>query len=107
MKVNEYFSDGSYLVCGDGLSWYMQRYEEQSRIDGDNTNTDYPSSLLIDRTAYWRKNGLLHRTNGPAFISRDGTMWWYLDNTKYPFEEFIKITPITNEEKVELALRYG
>jgi hypothetical protein len=103
----ERFSDDSYLICADGLSWYVPVYQELSRNNGISTNTDYPSSLTIDGTAYWRKNNYIGRINGPAVILRDGTIMWYLDGKKYPFEEFIKITPITNEEKVELALRYG
>jgi len=53
----------------------------------------------------WRVNGLIHREDNPAVLI-DKNVLWYLNGIKYSFEEFIEKTPISNEEKIFLRLKY-
>ena len=47
--------------------------------------------------------GQLHREDGPA-IKYDGSgdVEWWLNDTQYTFDEWIKLTPISDEEKMML-----
>jgi rhamnogalacturonyl hydrolase YesR len=101
MYTEDYFCDGSSLECD--LDGYNERSSCQQY---NNTNTDYPSYRYHLVYTSWHKNDSQHRTNGPAVI------WgrnhgWYLNDVEYTFQEFIEITPISDHEKVELALIYG
>jgi len=59
-------------------------------IDGDfyhHSVNDEPASiwLIDDKSHEWYKDGKRHRTTGPAIISDNGDIWWYVDD--------INITP--------------
>jgi len=58
-------------------------------------------------TKYWLLNGKLHRTDGPAVEYIDGRVDFFLNGTLYPFEIWLKDTPISDEERVLLKLKYG
>lgn len=47
-----------------------------------------------------------HRVDGPAVVTHD-YCGFYLDDTFRPFDVFLKLTPIPNEEKMLLKLKYG
>jgi len=67
------------------------------------------NSYCIDAffTKVWRVKNVLHREDGPAVIWINGSKHWYLNNIEYSFEEWLKFTSISNEEKVFLRLKYG
>ena len=55
--------------------------------------------------------GKFHRTDGPASLLKhnDGsTLYtWWLDDISKGFEDFINQTPISDDEKIELVMKYG
>jgi len=69
----------------------------------------------IDGTQKWVANELLHREDGPAIIYYDGSSiiyyggseFWCLLGIQYSFEEWFKKTPLSDEEKVFLRLKYS
>ena len=52
------------------------------------------------------KRGLLHREDGPAGITINEICHWYLLGQKYEFNDWIKKVYLSDEEIVELKLRY-
>jgi len=54
----------------------------------------------------WKINGSYHREDGPAIIF-NGNYYWYLNDERYLFEEWLEKTPILDEEKVFLRLKYS
>jgi len=55
----------------------------------------------------WVVNGNLHREDGLAVEYSDGIKYWYLNGKQYSFENWLKLTPISDEEKVFLRLKYS
>jgi len=64
------------------------------RIEYDNGNKE------------WRLNGFLHREDGPAKEYYNGNILWWLNGNLYPFKEWLELTPISDDEKVFLRLKY-
>jgi hypothetical protein len=50
--------------------------------------------------------GQPHRTDGPAVIYADGSIRWYINDTRYDFNKWLKLSPITDEQKLLLRLQY-
>jgi len=67
---------------------------------------DGPAVEYDDGAKFWYLNNQLHRENGPAVEPVRNCSWW-LHGKNYSFEEFIKITPISDEEKIFLKFKYG
>ena len=58
---------------------------------------------------YWyNEEGDIHREDGPAIYGGgSGDIYWYINGTKiYTFNEWIKLTPISDEQKMLLRLQY-
>jgi hypothetical protein len=67
----------------------------------------------------WWLDGVRHRIDGPAYsrISDKIPDWllsryppdpeWWLDGKRYEFDEWLKITPIDEEQKLLIKLQYG
>ena len=56
---------------------------------------------------WFNEVGQLHKVDGPAIIYTDGCgVDWLLNNINYGFDEWIKLTPISDEDKMLLRLRY-
>ena len=46
--------------------------------------SDQPEmKVLPDGSKEWRLNGILHRTDGPAFEGADGTKSWWLNDKRH------------------------
>jgi len=60
-----------------------------------------------NRSIYWKVNDKLHREDGPALRSFDGICYWWLNDKLYTFEEWLEKTPISDEEKILLKLKYS
>jgi hypothetical protein len=61
----------------------------------------------VDNEIYWyNEEGLVHRVDGPAILYPDGDISWYLYDYKYDFDEWLKLTPISDEQKMLLRLQY-
>jgi|TARA_B110000259_G_scaffold125531_1_gene142082 hypothetical protein len=56
---------------------------------------------------YGSSGGWLHRIDGPALTQSNGNVHWYLNGDLHTFDEWIKLTPISDEEKMLLRLQYG
>ena len=62
----------------------------------------------VRRRIWFNDNGVIHREDGPAVICANRYKAWVLHGIPiYDFREFIKQTPISEEEKAELVLIYG
>jgi len=75
-------------------------------VNGDLHREDGPALEYYNGSKYWYLNGKRHREDGPAEESF-GKVHWYLNNFYYPFEYWLILTPISDEEKVFLKLKYG
>lgn len=55
----------------------------------------------------WINHGVLHRENGPAIIN-DTVSCFYFDGVEMPFCQFIQsVVSLSDEEKIELVLKYS
>lgn len=61
-------------------------------------------SQSYDGHTYWWYKRLLHRIDGPAIEHADGSKEWYLNGVSYSFERFLQVTPLSDKEKLMLAL---
>lgn len=55
---------------------------------------------------YYHRNGHVHREDGPAYITTKGYVKYCLHGVEYDFDEWIKRTPIPDEDKVLLILEH-
>jgi hypothetical protein len=66
------------------------------------------SYINANNTVTWyNEQDACHRVDGPAVIYSNGSAAWYLDGNVYPFKEYLKLAPITDEQKLLLRLQYG
>ena len=78
------------------------------RIDGKIHRTDGPAVEWADGTKEWAIYGLNHRTDGPAVEWAGGDITWHLDGITLTFDKWLnQTTGLTDEEKVMLKLKYG
>ena len=56
---------------------------------------------------YGSSGAWLHRIDGPALTQSNGDVEWYLNGDLHTFDEWIKLTPISDEKKMLLRLQYG
>jgi hypothetical protein len=52
----------------------------------------------------WYRYGERHRETDAAVIDLDGYKEYWLNGEEYTFEEWIKLTPIPEEDKIALLL---
>jgi len=55
---------------------------------------------------WYNDKGDSHRENGPAILYTSGNMVWILHDNYYTFKEYLKATPISDEQKLLLRLQY-
>jgi hypothetical protein len=61
-----------------------------------------------DGQVYWyNKEGHIHREDGPAIVYPDGSVEWFIDGDEYEFDEWLDLTPATEEHKMLLRLQYA
>ena len=79
--------------------YHIREYEAVVQPDG--------SYLHEDGDVCWYSEvGDIHREDGPSIISPDGDVEWCLNNIVYTFNDWLKLTPISDEEKMLLRLQY-
>ena len=61
---------------------------------------------VYGETTWYNELGQLHREDGPSIKYDDGNVEWCLNNTIYSFNEWLKLSTISDEEKMILRLRY-
>lgn len=87
MDVYEYDDESDLVYDRDGDFYFVKR-----------------SNRHISNPLY-RK---WHRIDGPGYIYCEEYDWyWYLNDKEYTFEEWLKLTPLSSQEKVKLRLKYG
>jgi len=108
----EYPSRKEWLVNGkfhreDGPAIEYENGSEIWYINGNCHREDGgPAIKSFDGTKFWYINGLRHREDGPAVEYIDGDKYWFINGTSYSFEEWLKLLPIHDEEKIFLRLKY-
>jgi hypothetical protein len=76
----------------------VNRYDPVEQPDG--------SYIFPDGAQRWyNDSGLRHKEDGPAVINSNG-IHWYINGTKYSFNDWLKQAPITDEAKMLLRLQY-
>ena len=55
---------------------------------------------------FWYLNGLCHREDGSAIEWADGDKWWWLNDRKYLFEEWLNELDVSEEDKLALKLTW-
>jgi hypothetical protein len=81
-------------------NWFCSNHDAVEQSDGSYIN---PTGYII----WYEPNGEEHRVDGPAVTYPDGNTYWYLHGTRYPFDEWLKQTPITDEQKLLVRLQYA
>jgi len=73
------------------------------------TVLQHNGSYLTDLStkAWFNEEGQFHRVDGPAIVYADGRVYWYLNDNESSFKEWLKLTPITDEQKLILRLQYA
>jgi hypothetical protein len=75
-------------------------YKTELQPDGSYINHDLT-------TRWYNAEGLLHKEDGPAVIFPNGGHAWCLHGYKYSFKDWIKLAPISDEQKLLLKLQYA
>jgi len=80
-------------------------YKEYCNLSDEESKKPYCIELYnrAKKYKFYRK---YHREDGPAIMWEDGTKSWYLNDIEYSFEKWLKLTPISDDEKVFLRLKY-
>jgi hypothetical protein len=56
---------------------------------------------------WYNDAGSVHKEDAPAIIDmRNDRIRWFLNGTSYSFNEFLTLTPISDETKMLLRLQY-
>jgi hypothetical protein len=92
-------SDGPAFEESDGTRrWFINGYLHR---------TDGPAIEWADGDRMWFINGLQYRTDGPAIERADGSREWYINGNKLTFRSWLDSVDRTEEERMELLLRWG
>jgi hypothetical protein len=67
-------------------------------------DNDLPAIIYRCGTMCWYKHGNFHRETDAAYIDTDGYKEYWLNGKQYTFHEWIKLTPISEEDKLVLLL---
>jgi hypothetical protein len=67
-------------------------------------DNDEPAVIWSDGDMYWFKHGKLHRETDAALISLNGNKEYWLNGINYNFEQWLKLTPLPEEDKIALLL---
>ena len=85
---------------------HINDYDAVGQSDG--------SWLHDDGDVYWyNRMGEIHREDGPAIIrpyigyTPYTCVDWYLNDGEYTFDEWLKLSTISDEDKMMLRLQYG
>jgi hypothetical protein len=77
-------------------------YATDARLQPDGSYLDNEGDII-----WYNKQGEWHNDDGPAIIKSDGQLWWYLNDKEYSFINWIKRTPVSDEQKLLLRLQYA
>jgi hypothetical protein len=77
------------------------------RRDGLIHREDGPAMIWDDGMQAWYRNDLLHREDGPAVIYPGGTCTWWFNGRCHPFSEWFKLIDCDDKTKTMLVLKWG
>jgi len=80
-----------------------QRWYENGKLHRINA----PAAIYASGDQFWYKNGKLHRINAPAVICANGDQYWCLDHKQYSFNQWLELTPLDDNAKLLLQLKYS
>lgn len=63
--------------------------------------------VKLDNCVVNVRDGIIHNENGPSVVFAMGTVHFHLDGKYKTFDEFIKETTISDEEKLIISLKYA
>lgn len=72
----------SHVVTKTGVAGYTLYNNTQGQLHRD----DGPALITPEGTEYWYSGGNIHRSDGPAVIQKDGTRHWYQCNKLHRLE---------------------
>jgi hypothetical protein len=82
---------------------HIRHYDAVEQADG--------SWLHNDGEIFWyNADGHIHREDGPTFKHRaayPNKIEWFFNGNSYKFNDWLKLTTITDEAKMLLRLQYG
>jgi hypothetical protein len=84
------------MLSDGSKSWY--KHGERHR------ENDLPAVIWSNGDMYWYQHGKLHRETDAAVICHSGVKSYYLDGKQYPFKKWLKLTPLPEEDKLQLIL---
>jgi hypothetical protein len=83
----------------------MRRVKETKDENGKlHSFNDEPAVIYNYGIKFWYQHGEFHRETDAAIIYYSGRKEYYLNGKEYPFEEWIKLTPLPEEQKLQLIL---
>lgn len=83
-----------------GIIQYIDKNKLTHKEDG-------PAIIWPNGDQYWYINDELHREDGPSVILSNGEIERWLNGHYYRFNKWCELISISDEEKIELILRYG
>jgi hypothetical protein len=85
----------------------MSSRENDMRIS--NAQPQPNGSYLNKRgmVTWYNHIGQRHKEDGPAVIWSNGNTYWYINGNEYTLKEYLKLSPITDEQKLLLRLQYA
>lgn len=106
----EELSENSYIYHGSEVI-----HSPKSRIICTACVVDNVTDKKLDLTGTYKSlgqiikclHGDLHCVDGPAIIHSNNDYEWYLNGRWYCFPEFVRTTPLSDDEKIELVMKYG
>jgi hypothetical protein len=81
--------------------------EQYKDLHGNFHRLDGPAAITVEGSQFWFIHGERHRTDGPASMYTNGDNYWWLDGIPYPFDIWLALTPLDEEQKLLLKLQYG
>ena len=91
------FNDEPAIVYDSGSMYWFKH----GKLHRDN---DLPAIIHYHGTKRWYQHDKRHRETDAAVICPDGHKEYWLNRRQYTFDEWIKLTPIPEEDKIALVL---
>ena len=97
-------NDNWYIDDGGDKIWFSDPSDRQNtwhRLDG-------PAVVSRKGTLEWWVNDMRHRLDGPAIEAYNGDKIWYINGVRYYyFKDFQEAGGISDSDMMVLRLKYG
>jgi hypothetical protein len=95
-ELHSFNDEPAIINSGGSKQWY-----KHGKIHRDN---DLPAIIWSNGSKAWFQHGLRHRETDAAYIDNNGYKEYGLNGKQYTFEEWFKLTSISEEDKIALLL---